>query len=154
MEARRQDRTTSIGLLVLRVGMAGYMATHGWGKLEMLRAGRFADFGDPIGLGSTASLILVTLAEFFCALLVVLGLWTRYAAAPVVIAMAVAAFVVHRPDPWTMGRGAELFFSGQAKMWSSKEPALLFLTAFLALMWTGAGRYSLDARFGGRRQKR
>ena len=138
--------STSVGLLLLRVGCGGYMATHGWGKLQMLLAGSFQDFGDPIGLGPQLSLVLVALAEFACALLVVFGLWTRAAAAPVVFTMAVAAFVVHRSDPWTSGRGAELFFAGKAKIWSSKEPALLYLTAFLALMWTGAGRYALDAR--------
>ena len=84
--------STSVGLLLLRIGCGGYMATHGWGKLQMLLHGRFQDFGDPIGLGPVTSLVLVTLAEFACALLVVLGLWTRAAAAPVVFTMAVAAF--------------------------------------------------------------
>jgi putative oxidoreductase len=145
MEARRQDPSTSIGLLLLRVAFGAYMAAHGWGKLQMLLAGDFAGFGDPIGLGPHASLVLVTMAEFGCALLVLLGLWTRYAAAPIVFAMGVAALVVHGSDPWTSGGGAELFFSGKSKMWSSKEPALLYLAAFLALMWTGSGRYALDA---------
>jgi len=145
MEARRQDPSTSVGLLLLRVGIGGYMATHGWGKAQMLLSGKFEDFGDPIGLGPVVSLVLVTLAELACALLVVLGLWTRVAAAPIVFTMGVAACVVHRSDPWTSGRGAELFFSGKAKIWSSKEPALLYLAAFLALMCTGAGRYALDA---------
>ena len=151
MEARRQDLTTSIGLLILRVGIGGYLATHGWGKFQMVLDGKFDQFGDPIGLGSGASLVLVMIAEFFCALLVVIGLGTRYAAVPPVIAMAVAAFIVHGGDPWTMGRGYELFTSGQAESWSSKEPALLFLIGFLALCFTGAGRYSLDALIGRRR---
>ena len=154
MEARRLDPSTSIGLLLFRVAFGAYMTAHGWGKLQMLLAGDFDGFGDPIGLGSRASLILVTVAEFACALLVLLGLWTRYAAAPIVFAMGVAAFVVHRSDPWTSGGGAELFFAGKSKMWSSKEPALLYLSTFLTLMLTGAGRYSLDTRLGGRRRRR
>ena len=153
MEARRQDPSTSIGLLLIRLAFGAYMAAHGWGKLQMLLAGDFDGFGDPIGLGSHASLILVTLAEFGCALLVLLGLWTRYAAAPIVFAMGVAALVVHRSDPWTSGRGAELFFAGKSKMWSSKEPALLYLAAFLGLIWTGAGRYALDAWMPRRRKR-
>ena len=151
MEAQRQDLTTSIGLLVLRLGMGGYLATHGWGKLQMVLAGRFDQFGDPIGLGAGPSLVLVMIAEFFCALLVAVGLATRYAAVPPVIAMAVAALVVHGADPWTMGKAAELFMSGTAESWASKEPALMFLVAFLALIFTGAGRYSLDALIGRRR---
>jgi putative oxidoreductase len=132
MEARSKDLATSIGLLILRLGVGGYMLTHGWGKLQMLMNG--AAFGDPIGLGGRTSLLLATGAEFFCALLVVLGLATRVAAAPVVFTMGVAAFVVHANDPWTMtGTGG------------SKEPALLFLFPFLALIFTGPGRFSLDA---------
>ena len=96
----------------------------------------------------------MTVAEFLCALLCLVGLGTRYAAAPIVFAMGVAALVVHGSDPWTSGTGAELFFSGKAKMWSSKEPALLYLSTFLTLMLTGAGRYSLDTRLGGRRKRR
>ncbi len=36
-----------------------------------------AHFADPFHIGPTASLLLVLLAEVVCALLVVLGLWTR-----------------------------------------------------------------------------
>jgi uncharacterized membrane protein YphA (DoxX/SURF4 family) len=54
-----------------------------------------------------------------------------------------------------MGRGAELFLSGEAEMWSSKEPALLFLAGFLTLAFTGGGRLAVDALIGrGRRGRR
>ena len=145
MEATRQDLTTSIGLLILRVGIGGYMLTHGWGKLQMMLAGDFDKFGDPIGLGSGLSLVLMTTAEFFCALAVALGLATRFVAAPIVFGMAVAAFVVHGADPWTMGEGVRLFATGSSKSWAAKEAALLYLTPFLAMIFTGAGRFSLDA---------
>lgn len=121
------------------------MLTHGWGKLQMLLAGEYDKLGDPIGLGAEVSLIGAVLGEFVCALLVVFGLVTRVAAAGVVFTMAVAAFVVHGSDPWSMGEGARLFMAGEAKSWASKEPALLFLTAFLALVFTGAGRFALDS---------
>lgn len=151
MHARQQDLTTSIGLLVLRVGMGVYLASHGWGKAQGVIAGQFDQFGDPIGIGSGPSLVLVALAEFVCSLLVVVGLGTRFAAVLPVIAMAVAAFVAHGGDPWTMGKGAELFSSGAAESWASKEPALLFLIGFLTLVFTGAGRFSLDALIRRRR---
>lgn len=152
MRRQRRDIPTSIGLLVLRLGFGVYLATHGWGKVQMLLAGQLDQFGDPIGLGSAASLILVAIAEFLCSLLVAVGLGTRLAAIPPVIAMTVAAFVAHGGDPWTMGRAAELFTSGAAESWASKEPALLFLLAFLGLGFTGAGRYSLDAWIRRRRE--
>lgn len=135
----------SVGLLVLRLGIGGFMLAHGSGKLQMLLAGDLDRFGDPIGLGSGPSLVLVTFAEFACAGLVILGLATRLASVPLVIAMSVAAFVAHAGDPWTMGRAAQLFAAGEAASWGSREPALLYGTAFLALLLTGPGRFSLDA---------
>lgn len=145
MQSSRQDLATSIGLLILRVGIGGYMLSHGWGKLQMLLAGDFDKFGDPIGLGSGLSLALIVTAEFFGALLVMLGLATRFAAAFPVVAMGVAALVVHAGDPWTMETAARLFMAGEAKSWASKEPALLYLIPFLALAFTGAGRFSADS---------
>lgn len=144
MEARRQDISTSIGLLILRLGIGGYLVTHGWGKLQMVMAGDFAKFGDPIGLGSGLSLVLVMAAEFICAGAVMFGAATRLAAVPVVFSMGVAAYVAHGADPWTMERGYLLFMSGASKSWASKEPALLYLIPFLALVFTGAGRFSID----------
>lgn len=144
MDMQRKDLAQSIGLLILRLGIGGYLVTHGWGKLQMLLAGSFDKFGDPVGLGNGLSLALVTMAEFFCASAVLLGLVTRLAAAAIVVSMAVAAFVAHAGDPWTMEQGYRLFMAGAAKSWASKEPALLYLIPFLTLMFTGAGRLSID----------
>lgn len=132
MEAKRQDLMNSIGLLVIRVVMGGYLMAHGWGKVKMVFAGEFDKFADPIGLGKALSLIATAGAEFGCSLFVVLGVATRLAAAPVVFTMLIAAFVIHFGDPWTMVGGA------------SKEPALLFAGAFFALIFTGAGKFSVD----------
>jgi putative oxidoreductase len=119
----------------------------------MLRAGQFEMMGDPIGLGNRLSLILLMFAEFVCSLLVMAGLATRLAALPVVFAMGVAAFVAHARDPWTLEAAARLFFAGQTKMILAKEPALIFLVVFLALAFTGAGRFSVDALIRSWRRK-
>lgn len=142
METRLHDVTTSVGLLILRVGIGGYMMTHGWGKVERIIERNFSEFGDPLGIGSGLSLILVAFAEFICAGLVVAGLLTRIAAAPIVFTMGIAAFLVHAADPWTMGAGA------------SKQPALMFMAVFLTLIFTGAGRFSLDAVITRRKSKK
>jgi len=68
-----------------------------------------------------------------------------------VFAMGVAAFVVHGGDPWTMGEGAKLFLAGKGKSWASREPALLYLVPFLALVFTGSGRFSIDRMIRPRR---
>jgi putative oxidoreductase len=152
MEAAWRSLTTSIGLLILRLGVGGYMLSHGWGKLQMMLAGDFENFPDPIGMGKGLSLVMVTVAEFFCAALVMVGFVTRLAAVPVVIAMAVAAFVAHANDPWSAETAAKAFFAMQSETWFSKEPALLFLIPFLALVFTGAGRISIDALIWGRKR--
>lgn len=154
METRRQDFMRSIGLLILRVGIGGYMLTHGWGKLQMVLAGGFDQFGDPIGLGNRASLLLVMFAEFVCALLVVLGLATRFAAVPLVVTMAVAVLVAHGNDPWSMETAARRFMAGESQSWASREPALMYLIPFLALIFTGAGRFSIDALIAPRWRER
>ncbi len=154
MEAERKEMSASIGLLILRLGIGGFLITHGWGKMQMLLAGGADKFGDPIGLGSTLSLALVTMSEFLCALLIIPGLATRLAALPVVISMGVAAFVIHAGDPWTMEAAANAFFSGASKTWFSKEPALLYLIPFLSLVFTGGGKLSLDGLIAMRRNRR
>jgi len=154
MQKQPLSASTSLGLLVLRLGAGIYLMTHGWGKVQMVIDGKFEGFPDPIGMGSTLSLVMAALAEFFGSLLVALGLATRLAALSVVFTMAVAAFVIHANDPWTMGEAARLFKAGQATSWSSKEPALLFALAFLTLVFTGAGQLSLDAWVLGRKRKK
>jgi len=99
---------------------------HGWPKLAGF-AEKMGSFPDPLGVGSTVSLSLAVFGEFFASLLLVLGLGTRAAAVPFVITMLVAAFIVHGDDPF-----------------GDKERALLYATAGLALLLTGAGRWSLD----------
>jgi len=148
MNGVRQDLWTSLGLLVLRFGAGGFLASHGLGKVQMVFEGKFAEFGDPIGIGATPSLILVAFAEFVCALLVAAGLFTRLAAIPPMFAMGIAAFVAHGGDPWTLGGAFELFSQGVTKFPVSKEPALMFLTAFTAVFLAGAGRFSVDGLLG------
>lgn len=151
MDARRQDSVGSFGLLILRLGFGGLMAIHGWGKVQMLLDEQGDTFPDLLGgllgmeLGGQLNLALAAGAEFVCAILVMAGLLTRLAALPVAATMAMAAFVAHENDPWTMGEAFLVWAADNTKFPASKEPALLFLIPFLALVFTGAGRFSIDA---------
>lgn len=117
----------SLGLLILRIWIGLMMALgHGLGKLTAFGE-RAANFPDPIGVGSPLSLSLAVFAEFFCSLALVLGLFTRAAVVPLIITMLVAALVIHADDPWRR-----------------KELAVAFLAPFIALYFTGPGKYSLD----------
>jgi len=116
----------NLGLLILRLSAGGFMLTHGYPKLQRIISGEMR-FGDPLGLGPEVSLVLAVFAEFFCAILVMLGLGTRLATIPLIVTMAVAAFIAHGADPF-----------------SRKEMALLYLVSFLVLLLTGGGKFSVD----------
>lgn len=119
---------TALGLLILRVGFAATLAIrHGLPKLLDFSS-KLHTFPDPIGLGSPISLTLTVGAELLCPVLIIIGIFTRFAALPVVFAMAVAFFVVHGADPF-----------------AKKELAFMYLIGFSTIMAAGAGRFSADA---------
>ena len=105
------------------------MLPHGWSKLsKLISTGKF-QFADPIGVGPEITLITAIIAEFVCSIMIIIGFKTRIATIPLIITMAVAAFIVHGSDPW-----------------SKQEFPLLYMTAFLALAFLGSGKYSVDKR--------
>ena len=81
------------------------------------------------------------------------GLATRLAAAGAAFAMGVAAFVAHQAHPWSMETAVTAFFNKTSDNFFSKEPALLYFIPFVALVFTGAGLFSLDAMLWRRRAK-
>jgi len=125
--AGTREEQLNILVLVLRICVAAFMITHGWPKFLKLLEGGEIQFGDPIGLGPAFSLVLVVFAEFFCSMLIGIGLGTRLASIPLMITMFVAAFVSHGADPF-----------------SRKEVALLYLLFYLALLVLGSRKYSVD----------
>lgn len=118
-------------ILLVRITVAVFMLTHGWPKLNKLLAGGEIRFGDPIGIGPVLSLTLVVFAEFLCSILIGIGWGTRLAAIPLMITMAVAAFISHGDDPF--GR---------------KELALIYLVIYVFLFISGSGKYSVDYFIG------
>lgn len=127
MAATPQSTLTSLGLLVLRLGPSLLMfLLHGGPKVAAYSE-KASQFGDPIGLGPTLSYTLVAFAEAACALAVAVGLLTRFAAIPLMITMAVAVLVAHAADPL-----------------ARKELPILFFCVYTTLLFTGAGRYSID----------
>ncbi len=115
-----------LGLLTLRILSGSVLLTHGYPKLQKILQGNL-QFGDPIGIGQVPSLYLATFAEFFCAILIIIGLYTRLSLIPLMINMATAFFIVHSADDFGI-----------------KELSLLFLGMFAVLFLTGPGRFSVD----------
>lgn len=122
-------RSTTLGLLILRVSLGLSMLwLHGYDKL-MNFSTKAEKFPALFGLPPTVNLSLAVFAEFFCSILLVLGFLTRFAALMLAITMAVAFFMAHK--------GA---LTGPA----SGELAMVYLTGFAALLFTGPGRLSVD----------
>jgi putative oxidoreductase len=120
-----------LALLALRVWFGGMLfLLHGWMKVQMWSQ-LSPKFADPFGLGSPASLALSMFAEVICSSLLVLGLFTRFAALVCIINMT-TAFIT--------GHGARLTGAHNGEL------AFLYLGVFIALLLAGPGRYSMDAR--------
>ncbi|HTV62593.1 MAG TPA: DoxX family protein [Verrucomicrobiae bacterium] len=116
---------TSLGLLALRLWLGLTMLLH-HGVEKINNFSQMAPmFFDPFHIGHQASLGLVVFAEAAGALLLAMGLLTRFAALTLVIDMAVAFFMVHKSL-----RGGELAF--------------IYLAGFVALLLAGGGKCSLD----------
>ncbi|MCY4561303.1 MAG: DoxX family protein [Flavobacteriaceae bacterium] len=116
-----------LGLLILRVVFSISMLTHGWGKISKVFQGDFS-FGNPIGIGAPATLILTSIGEFIAPILIILGVYVRLSALSTVLVMLGAIFAVHiaAGDPF-----------------GDYELALLYATGFLTLFISGGGKYSL-----------
>ena len=116
-----------IGLLIMRLGTGSMILTHGLAKLMRFFGDEPIKFMDFLGLGPVISLSLAVFAEFFCAILIMIGFKTRLATIPLMITMLTAALVAHAADPF--GR---------------KELPLLYFIVFLSILIFGAGKFSID----------
>lgn len=123
--------TKDIGILILRLSAGGLMLVHGLPKLMKFFADGPIQFADPLGVGVTFSLILAIFSEVVCAIFILLGLKTKLASIPLAITMFVAAFMVHANDPWKV-----------------KEKAVFYMLVYIALFFTGSGKYSVDNSLG------
>lgn len=127
MKDQYHETLSDVGLLIMRLWAGLAMAyAHGWPKLANF-SDRADSFADPLGVGSFMSLTLTVGAEFFASILLALGLATRLLSIPLLFTMFVAAFIVHAGDPF-----------------GDRELALFFGAAYLMLIFTGPGKYSLD----------
>ena len=124
------------GLLVVRIGLSFSMIyLHGYEKLiNFSEIGN--DFSDPFGIGNQLSLGLVVFAEFFCSILLIIGLSTRVSTVPLIITMIVAT--------WVINGGKEFIY---------QEKSFIYLIAYATLLITGGGRFSIDYYLQNRQNK-
>ncbi len=127
-------RYTDLGLLILRVVIGAHLIimtldnVFSWERMLEFRD-FLAHFGFPSPLFCA---VLSVAAQFLCGIAFVLGLFTRPAGAIMGFNFIVAIVMVDRLQPYP---GA--------------FPALALVAVALCLLFTGAGRWSLDRRWRG-----
>lgn len=116
-----------LGIFIFRV-VFGFILLygHGFGKLSVIFSGEEIQFMDPIGIGAELSFYLAAFAEGICSILLILGLFTRPAAAILTV-----NFIV-------------IIFHHFGESFGILESRLFYLLSYAALVITGAGRFSLD----------
>lgn len=119
------DASVSRLLLTLRLFFGFLFLMHGIDKLANFEVLSYS-FPDPLGMGSHLSLVLVILAEVFCALTFIGGFLFRFSLLPMLFAMFIAFFYAH---------GGSI---------ADGELAFIYMGVFLLLLVTGPGRYSAD----------
>ncbi|MBS1763982.1 MAG: DoxX family protein [Bacteroidetes bacterium] len=121
------DRVKDFLVLFLRLAVGALLLSHGYPKLQKLLSGDPIEFASVMGMSQKTSLMLAMFAEYICAIMVMLGLFTRLAAIPIIITMLV--IVLHIKSNGTL---------------SERELPLLYLIFYIFILFSGAGKHSLD----------
>jgi putative oxidoreductase len=121
-----------VGLLLLRFGAAlPLFLKHGIEKI--VNFSQMAQhFPDPLHMGMLPTFIIAWIADVICALLVMMGLATRWAALYIFGNLFVAWAVYRHFMFWTR------------ENWHG-EMVVVYMGAFFAIIFAGPGKYSLDA---------
>ena len=141
------ERIRDEALLIARILLAVLFLVFGWGKLTDYSGAVTYMTQTGVPLPSVAALVAIGI-EFFGAIALILGVWTRPLAVLFASFCLVAGLIGH--PYWTM-MGADRFFNMSFERFMNminfyKNVSLM--GGFFLLYVTGAGKYSLDARLG------
>lgn len=123
-----------VGLVFLSEGIQKFLYPH------QLGPGRFERIGVP---AATFFADLDGVVEIICGTMIILGLLTRIATVPLLIDIVGAILLTKIPELRAGG------FLGVQGFWGMAHDArvdLSMLLGLIFLLWTGPGRWSLDAR--------
>ncbi len=129
-----------LGLLLVRLIIGLLMACYGYQKLihfqEMAASDFWAKEVSFLGMHGAFPLALTVFAEFFCSLLLIVGLFTRLSLIPLMICMAYIFLVIFPGSMVSNGENGVEF-----------NNTFVYFIIYLALFFTGPGKYSLDHKF-------
>lgn len=124
-------RSYDLGLLLLRVWIGfSLFYSHGLEKITHFSV-MSTHFPNPVGIGSTPSLVMALVSDAICSILVMIGFATRWAALYIAIILGTAFVEVHY-----------LKLSGP----HNGEVPYLYIGVCLAVFLAGPGRFSIDGR--------
>lgn len=135
-----QPINMDLGLLLIRVVIGALMAFIGYEKLihfnELVADDFWAKNVSFLGMKGAVPLALTVFAEFFCSLLLIVGLFTRVSSFILLFCMAYIFLVIFPGSMVSKGEHGVEF-----------NTAFTYFVIYLGLFFTGAGKYSLDAKF-------
>jgi len=124
--SKYSPRGINTAMFILRVSFGILMFYHGFQKITHFET-TSQHMPNLMGMGITVNTSLIIFAEFFCSLLIILGLFTRLACVPIIIGMGVAVYKAHEMDVFAQG-----------------QLAALFLIGFIVILLIGPGKVSVD----------
>lgn len=128
-----------LGLLLIRVILGVLMAFYGYAKLTHFNEMAASDFWGKnisfLGMTGAVPLALTIFAELFCSLLLIVGLFSRFSLIILAFCMAYIFLVVFPFQIVSKGDNGFEFNS-----------AFTYFIIYVALLLTGVGKYSLDAK--------
>lgn len=126
------------GILLLRIFAALILLYgHGFEKLGVIFSGQPIQFFDAIGIGADLSFYLAAFAEGICAILLIIGLFTR----PAAIILTINFLVIVYFHAFVAKDGFPIL-----------ETRFLYLLVFVVPILTGPGRISLDYKLFGEKK--
>jgi putative oxidoreductase len=140
-----ETRRCSLASLTLRLALGFGMAYHGYPKLfDPVQREQFEQ--SLFGMGVPVPALTawgIALLEFVGGLLIIVGVLTGFLSVLYVIEMLVATYLVHLPSGFLAGNVVGMGEQGPIFGVPGYEVNVLYIAGFLALLFAGAGAYSI-----------
>lgn len=144
-EARPHEAAVAWASLPLRAIVGYGFVAHGYAKLSR-GPESFAAVLHGLGVPFPSLMSWATiLVELIGGAAVLVGAFLAFVSVPMIVTMLVAVFTVHRPYGFSSIKLLEITPTGPRFGPPGYETALLYVACLVALVWNGAGPYSIGA---------